>query len=61
MLADRAQAVTAAPSAAELGQLAFHWYRAGDWPRANRSARHLIERRRCAHHPSRQHPAVQSA
>lgn len=34
MMADRAQAVTAAPSAAELGQLAFHWYRAGDWPRA---------------------------
>jgi DNA-binding CsgD family transcriptional regulator/tetratricopeptide (TPR) repeat protein len=34
ILADRVQAVTAAPSAAELGQLAFHWYRARDWPRA---------------------------
>jgi DNA-binding CsgD family transcriptional regulator/tetratricopeptide (TPR) repeat protein len=34
ILADRAQTVTAAPSAADLGQLAFHWYRAGDWPRA---------------------------
>ena len=34
MLADRGQAVAAAPSAAELGELAFHWYRAGDWPRA---------------------------
>jgi DNA-binding CsgD family transcriptional regulator/tetratricopeptide (TPR) repeat protein len=34
MLADRAETVTAAPSASELGQLAFHWYRAGDWPRA---------------------------
>ena len=34
ILADRAQSVTAAPSAAELGQLAFHWYRARDWPRA---------------------------
>ena len=31
MLADRAQT---APSASELGQLAFHWYRAADWPRA---------------------------
>ena len=34
ILADRVQSVTAAPSAAELGQLAFHWYRARDWPRA---------------------------
>jgi DNA-binding CsgD family transcriptional regulator len=34
MLADRAQTSSAAPSAAELGQLAFHWYRARDWPRA---------------------------
>jgi hypothetical protein len=34
ILADRAQTVTTAPPAAELGQLAFHWYRAGDWPRA---------------------------
>ena len=31
MLADRAQT---APSASELGQLAFHWHRAGNWPRA---------------------------
>jgi DNA-binding CsgD family transcriptional regulator/tetratricopeptide (TPR) repeat protein len=34
MLADRAQTVTAGLSASELGQLAFHWYHAGDWPRA---------------------------
>ncbi len=34
ILADRVQSITAVPSAAELGQLAFHWYRARDWPRA---------------------------
>ena len=34
ILAGRVQGVAAAPSAAELGQLAFHWYRARDWPRA---------------------------
>jgi hypothetical protein len=33
-LAAGAQAGPAAPSAAELGQLAYHWHRAGDWPRA---------------------------
>jgi len=33
VLAERARAVPAAP-AADLGELAFHWYRAGDRPRA---------------------------